>query len=337
MSSLVLLAALAAVFVLVGSVGTCVLRLLAPFVPSLAARGTAAPRGAPWLFASLALGPWLVAAATTTALVAPAFDTACHCGDHGLHHPHFCLVHPSFASPVAAAALVVLGLWAALVAPRLVGLARRLAVARRLARVAGTWPLVHVDGVAVRLGHCGRAGALTVGLLSPCVVFDRELWRRLDGAERRAVVHHEAHHQRRRDPLTLFVLYLASSLALVPLGDRILRAWRHAAELACDAHAAERVGDGAEVAAALVSVDRWRDTIDGPEIGRLAALGVATEDHLERRVLTLLAAPPRRSGAARSDVLGVVLVGVVALALAAAWPGDALHHAVESAVGLFVR
>ena len=311
MSLFAFFSALAAVCVVVGSLGVGALRL----VGWLALRTPGRLQRSAGVLVALALGPWLAAAALGAALVAPALDAACHCGDHGLHHPHLCLVHPSLADPLVVAALVALGVWTALVTPRVVHLGRQLLASLRFVAAVRRLPVVEVDGVAVHLGRCGRAGALTAGLFSPIIVVDRELWARL---------------------LTLFALRLASALAHVPAGERLLRAWRSATERACDAHAALRLGDAAEVAAALLSVERWRTGGEGAH-GDGLALALASDAELEQRVLALLDEPPTRALPKGNDLWRAVLVGAAAIALTAAVAGDALHHAVESALGLIVR
>lgn len=324
----------AAVFVLVATAmagGTALLERLLARIP--VRRGMRAT----WPHAALLLSPAVVAALACVALAVQDPFSGCHCAAHGLHHPHLCLSHPAFGRPLVLPAAGVLVLWAVLVAPRLVRLGREALAGERWARAAAALPVEHVDGVAVRIAGSGAGGAFTAGALSPVIVVGRALWDALSARQRRAVLHHEHAHVERRDGLTLLALRLCDALSPVPLRGPLLARWRAAAESACDLHAAHRLGDGVTVAEALLAVEKAGDGAVLPEPA--AALGVGAGGDLERRVVALLDVVP---GDERGDALGNDLLAVAVLAsgaglLALFWPGDALHHAIETAVGLFVR
>jgi hypothetical protein len=145
--------------------------------------------------------------------------------------------------------------------------------------------------------------AFCAGLLRPRIHVSRGALDLLDDDELSAVVAHEAHHARRRDPLRIFIARaLADALFFLPVLRRLAERYSALAELAADEAAVRRSGTRKPLAAALLAFDK------SPHA---AIVGVAPErvDHLlgERPrwelPLTLLA------GAA------VTIVGLVALAL----------------------
>ncbi len=325
----------AAVFVLVASAAAAATGLLEELLTRAGCRVRAT-----WPHATLALAPVMAATLACVALAAQNPFTACHCAAHGLHHPHLCLSHPAFGQPFVMPSVGVLVLWALAVAPRLVRLGRQVVAGERWARAAAALPIEHVDGIPIRLAGDGGYSAFTAGVRAPLIVLGRPLWDALAPAARRAVVHHEHAHVERHDGLTLLALRACDALSPVPLGGRLLAPWRAAVESACDRHAAHRLGDPTAVAEALLAVERARSAATLPEPAPMtAALGVGAGGDLERRVLALLDAGDGRE---RGEALGNDLVAVAVLTcgaglLALLWPGDALHHALETAAGLFVR
>jgi len=337
MSPLVpVLVPLAATFVLLSSAGALAGGLLARIVPA----GSSAEARIPstTLRALAVLAPWILAALGCLALASPDPFTGCHCALHGLHHPHLCLSHPAFALPLVGPAALVLGAWLIAVTPRLFRLAREVLASTRWAREIRRLPAQREGDIAFRLHDCGTPSAFTVGALSPVIVVDRTLWEHLSPDERRAVLHHEQGHVERGDGLTLLALRLCMALSPVPLGARLLDAWRLAAEQACDLHAAAQLGDGNTVAAALVSVEKLHAQHLATTPPHVPALGVGAGAELERRVLALLDTRPgpgeQRLG---NDVLAALLVTLGAAALTVAWPGDTFHHAVETLIGLLIH
>jgi Zn-dependent protease with chaperone function len=287
------------------------------------------------LWAGMIAAPLAAAAVATIALLLPApLFAACHCGQHQIHHPHLCFAHPELASSLFVPALVIACSWLAVAVPRVTRLCREALRGRRWADALRALPAERSVETQVRLAACGSATAFTVGAFFPVIVFDRGLWHALAPRQRTAVLQHEAGHVLRRDGITLLVLRLC--LALQPwLPKSLLDRWRHAAELACDDYAAERLGDRLDVAEALIHLERLRGGAAAEPDSAALALGIRDGASLEARVMALL---DRTAGARDNrdnDIVGVALVTVALAALAVAWPGDTLHHAVETVAGLF--
>ncbi|MEZ4222917.1 MAG: M56 family metallopeptidase [Polyangiaceae bacterium] len=299
--------------------------------------GRAAHSSAVW--AALMVGPLLVALMSTLALVAPEPGAGCHCLRHD-HHLHICLLHPALASPLVYPALAVLGLWLLAALPRmtrqLIAATRGMRTVHRIRRV----PPRRIGDTQLRILPCGSPSAFTAGAVAPVIVVDQDLWQRLSTVERAAIVHHESCHVSRADTLTLLVLRCC--LALQPwLPSSLLERWRHATEIACDRHAGNRVGDPSVVAEALVRVSRLRGEAAGCEpLPKEAALGAFGAGGLEARVHALLAPEAGSHGASRAtvlhanDVLRLLLPALGVGLLVCFWPGDLLHHAIETVIGL---
>ena len=131
-----------------------------------------------------------------------------------------------------------------------------------------------LDGAFVRLFPSSRPQAFCAGLLRPRVFLSSPACDRLSQAELRAVVAHEGHHVRRRDPLRLLVArVLADALFFVPALRRLERRYAELAELAAD-EAAIRAAGSAALASALVKLGGS----DHPEA--TVALAPERVDHL---------------------------------------------------------
>lgn len=333
MSLLLLVLPLAAVFALVASVMAAVLALVERIVPSLQQRLLRSSTAR----AGVVVAPVIVAALGCIALAFPNPFLGCHCAEHGLHHPHLCIIHPDFARPLAMPAACLVTLWLVLVLARLTRLGSEVIASSRWLRAQGGVSVEEIDGVMFRRVEGGSRNAFTIGVLSPMIVIDRVLFNALSGEERRAVLLHENAHVQRRDGLTLLALRLCLSLYPIHAGRLLLREWRAAAEGACDHHAALILGDAGTVASALVAVERAR--AKDRDDARAPALALGAGGDLERRVIALLdgapeAVPDRLLG---NDVLAIALVAAGAGALTLVWPGGAFHHAVETLIGWFVH
>jgi hypothetical protein len=335
-SSPLVLVPFAAVFVVLAFAVACAVVALTRLIPFDHPRRSRIPQTSLW--AAAALAPIVIGALGCAALASPAPFSGCHCAQHGLHHPHLCLIHPAFAEPLLAPAACLLAAWGLLVAPRLFRLAADVMASERWGRARRRLPAELLDGVPIRLADCADRGAVTAGALAPVIVFDRALWDGLSPEARRAVVHHEHAHAERRDGLTLLALRLCAALFPVPGRSRLIERWREAVEAACDAHAAQTIGDPGTVAAALVAVEKARAL---PPRSRVAApaLGVAAGGDLERRVMALLRSDEDagRRAPLGNDALAVAIVSLGAAALTLAWPGSEFHHAVETLIGLLVH
>ena len=138
-----------------------------------------------------------------------------------------------------------------------------------------------------------RPLAFCCGLLRPTLYVSDAALARLGERELRAVVEHEAHHARRRDPLRLVAAQTAAdAFGFLPPLRGLAQAEAALADLAADAAAVAAVGAPAPLAAA------W----------------LALEDPAPERVDHLLGAQP--AGVAPAALAGAVLA-VVALATVA--------------------
>jgi Zn-dependent protease with chaperone function len=282
------------------------------------------------------MAPVLAAVTLCVALVWPGLAQAvCHCVAHGLHHPHLCLGHPDYAAGAVLPALIIVVIWACLALPSLGRLLSSLWQTERWTRRAERAPVQVLDEVRFRLIDAPGLGAFTTGLFRPLIAIDVDLWCRLNEEERRAVLHHENAHRVRLDPLTVFVLRICATLAVLPDAAGLLRKWQAKAEDECDRHAAQTVAAPEAVASALLALERYhRGHVQQAVPLRSSAGGSALED----RVRNLLASEPfsKRSNLA-NDVLAVLLVGFAVAALFTLVTGDSIHHGAETVLGFFIH
>ena len=166
-----------------------------------------------------------------------------------------------------------------------------------------------VDGVFVRLFTSSRPQAFCAGLLRPRIFLSSTARDRLCQAELRAVLAHEGHHVRRRDPLRLLAArILADALFFVPALHRLERRYGELAELAAD-EAAVRVAGSPALASALLKLGARDDSE--------AAVALAAE-----RVDHLCGAPTRWRLEPRTLLLS--LLGVAGITSLAALAGVAV-------------
>jgi hypothetical protein len=122
--------------------------------------------------------------------------------------------------------------------------------------------------------------AFCIGLLWPRVYISRAALELLGDDERAAVLAHEAHHARRRDPLRLLVARaLAEGLFFLPAVRRLPERYAALAELAADQAATAEAGGRRALASAVLALDEHPSP---------AAVGIAPE-----RVQHLLGQRPR--------------------------------------------
>jgi hypothetical protein len=197
-------------------------------------------------------------------------------------------------------ALAVLAIAQAVVTWRAArSLRRQLAVDRRLRSLAVV-ARRRVGGHDALIVADPRPVAFCAGLRRPAVYVTTGVLERLGPDELRAVVEHEAHHVRRRDPLRLLVAQLLADAFAIPalrdLPDR-----QHAtADLAADAAAVAATGTPRPLAAALLRLPDPR-----PE-----------------RVDQLLGIPPAAGSFALLACTLVATAGLVALAVGVAVAPD---------------
>lgn len=122
--------------------------------------------------------------------------------------------------------------------------------------------------------------AFCIGLLRPRIYVSRAALELLGDDERAAVLAHESHHARRRDPLRLLVARaLAEGLFFLPAVRRLPERYAALAELAADQAATAEPGGRRALASALLAFDEHPSP---------AAAGIAPE-----RVEHLLGQRPR--------------------------------------------
>ena len=156
----------------------------------------------------------------------------------------------------------------------------QLRAARRLLRALTVVDERELAHQPVRVVAGSPAQAFCMGLMRPRIYLARVTLELLSGPELAAVIAHEAHHARRRDPLRMAVLAVMSdALFFLPGLGRLTRRYQDLAELAADEAALTAVKSAAILAAALLHFD---------DRGVPGTVGVAAE-----RVDHLLGTPPR--------------------------------------------
>jgi hypothetical protein len=112
---------------------------------------------------------------------------------------------------------------------------------------------VAVDGARCRLVESPVPEAFCAGHLRPHVYVSRGAVEKLSPVELGAVVTHELHHVRRRDPLRLLLARsLADGLFFIPLLRRTSERYAALGELAADEATVRRLGARAPLASALL-------------------------------------------------------------------------------------
>ncbi len=275
--------------------------------------------------AALALLPLALGVAVALSIVPiSALVGACHCLSHP-HHLHLCFEHAGFSWSLVT--VVLAGLLALSFA--LVELSVLLAQFVRTHRwlQAAARPSEQRAGIAVALSKALGMRAVTAGLVKPRVVIGEALWTKLSADQREAVVAHEHAHAVRRDPMTLLVLSVVACLMPKSAGS-LVTAWRRAAELACDAEAADAIGDRFTLADALVTCGRLQLAEQGS--APRGALAAAEPKDLEFRVKCLLdrAVPP--SYASGGDLLRASAALLLVVLLTSLVVGPAAHHTIET-------
>jgi hypothetical protein len=215
-----------------------------------------------------------------------------------------------FLPRLTAQSLATLALGALASAVLIVGaasVARGVLASRRLLRRARPVEEVTLSGERVRIVPGRHLEAYTAGLLRPQVHLSASAYDGLGADELDAVIAHEAHHRRRRDPLRLLLARaLADAFFFVP-GARTLGAnYGRLVELRADGAAIGADGSGRHLARALL---RFAD--HEPAVGA----GIAPErvDQLAGRRVRLglpLAALAAGLAAVAAVVAGSALVSL---------------------------
>lgn len=159
--------------------------------------------------------------------------------------------------------VLVLGLLAAAVVSGATRAARLIRTTRHPGSAHRPLP-ARLHTAAERVGLIGRirctpdprAFAYTVGLIDPVVVVSRGALRRLRDDELLAVMVHEAHHVRARDPLRILVARVVARVFFaVPVVAWLVARSETLLELDADRAALLSLGDPAPLAGALLALD----------------------------------------------------------------------------------
>ena len=109
------------------------------------------------------------------------------------------------------------------------------------------------DTVVTVFAH-GLPKAFCAGLLKPRIYLSSAALETVPAAELAAVLEHESHHCRRRDPLRMLIVQvLGDSLFFLPLMKRLRERYGALAELAADEAAVAATGDRPALASALIT------------------------------------------------------------------------------------
>ena len=232
----------------------------------------------------------------------------------------YLLPQPRVAS-IAVVALASLGVAVFALAARAV--ARNLAALARFRRSAYVSARLTVGGRVVHVVDDPAALAFCAGWVRPRVYVSRGAIEQLSRDELRAVVAHEDHHARRRDPLRLLVIaVLGEALFFMPVMRRLRERYAQLAEVAAD-QAATRAAGAQPLAGALMRFGER--SIPGIVVGiapeRVDAL--LGEHPRWQLSLTLLAA----------GVLSVAAIVAAALATAGSMPANAISGSQLAAQG----
>ncbi len=175
---------------------------------------------------------------------------------------------------------------------------------------------------------------VTLGSSSPRILVSTGAIRALGEPGLGAALAHERAHIARGDDRALLIGRIAALFHLPFIGRRLLLRWQQESELVCDAFAAERTGNPADVADAILRVHRALLLVRTPSAMCAGAPLCQTSDVLlARRVHALLEGSPSPESAPHAAIPSFrgALVLFVSLAVLEA---PQLHHALESALGL---
>ena len=133
---------------------------------------------------------------------------------------------------------------------------RQLRASRRFMKALPVNDRRSFGGMAVTVVEHSKPRAFCTGLLRPRVYVSSGTLAALNDEELRAVLAHEVHHARQRDPLRIFLgRLIGDSLFFVPAARRLGERYAALAELAADRAAVRTTGDPAPLASALLSFE----------------------------------------------------------------------------------
>jgi hypothetical protein len=267
------------------------------------------------LLTAAAFAPMVLGILAVGVALAPSFGSAAdHCGIHEDHHPHLCVAHAHLHDGLGLVLLAVLA--GARVAA---GVAGALAGGLESLRVVRSLSALSSDRGEVRTVDMPGAFAATLGWWRPRAFVSTGV----PAGIRAVVVAHERAHVRHRDPVMRAAVQIGRALHLPGVARAIGRALHRAQEARADGEAAREIGDRTAVAEALVEMARLCRSHPLP--GATAFTG-----DVEARVAELL---DDRSAVrlGRAPMIAVAIAIAAGLGLGA----DHVHHALESALGLF--
>lgn len=181
---------------------------------------------------------------------------------------------------------------------------RRRSVTPMLARLARLSERLDLGGRVLVLDQVPIA-AFCFGFLHPRIAVSSSLVATLDDEELLAVLAHERHHLRRRDPLRYLFLHAAGAAAcMFPLSGFVRRRLETRIELAADKAAMAVTSRGA-LAGALLAVLTTGDT---------AVIGAAGLTATEARIAHLIGSPTTPAVPMRAIMASLVPVGVMVVA-----------------------
>jgi Peptidase family M48 len=260
----------------------------------------------------------------------------------GFYAPAYLLLEPRDTGETLSPGLVLVVVAAAVLL--LTGLRRGLNAWVDGQRLAAAWmrgarPL-RLPGFALpayRIAHPFPVVAV-VGWLRPRLFVAERVLAGLTGEELAAVLAHEEGHLYARDNLKgLLLRCCPDPLALLPLGERLCRAWAEAAEAAADEHAA-RAGSpravalaGAPVKVARTAPPGQRASLPATAFHDGAGIAGRVKRLLDRTEKEQGAAPTRRSPHALS---ALAFAPVLALAATSPMVLRAVHALTEAALRL---
>lgn len=219
----------------------------------------------------------------------------------------------SAGGPAAVAGLALALLALATLALGLRSAGRQVAATRRYLR---SLPLADseraISGTSYAVIESAEPQAFCAGYLRPRIYLSRGALETLEDHELEAIVAHELHHQRRRDPLRLLLARaIADALFFIPLMRRISDRYRDLGELAADEAAVRRLDGHGPLAAALLK-------FSDPAARPAPVVAVAPE-----RVDHLLGDPEAGRWGLPASLVGrsaLIMIGLAALLLSA-WHG----------------